>query len=105
MIVYLYYLYKTVWNNCFVINYKENDMKKRWILWWVCNIFWFTLLLIGSIFVWIREVDGTGAVQTPELKMLAFIVLLMAFIIPVGIQVVWLIINVFTTRKKNSYST
>ncbi|MFZ3195543.1 MAG: DUF3923 family protein, partial [Bacillus mycoides] len=41
-----------------------------------------------------------GVTQTPELKLVAFIVLLIAFILPLIIQVVWLIVNLRKSRKK-----
>nr|WP_144928058.1 DUF3923 family protein [Paenibacillus bovis] len=74
-------------------------MKKGWGAWWIATIFWFVLFVIGSIFVWVRDVDGAGVTQTPLLKLVAFIVLLMAFMIPLSIQVVWLIVKL---RKSNS---
>lgn len=74
-------------------------MKRRWASWWIANIIWIILFVAGSVFVWTREVDGAGAVQTPKLKLIAFIVLLIAFMIPVIIQVVWLVINL---RKNNN---
>lgn len=79
-------------------------MKKRWLFWWVANAFWIVVLAVGSAFVWMREVDGAGVIQTPEAKLVAFIVLLIAFIIPVLIQVVWLIVNlVIGSNKKMEY--
>lgn len=74
-------------------------MKARWIYWWIANAFWIVLFSVGTIFIFIREVDGAGAVQTPELKLVAFIVLLAAFIIPLIIQIVWLIINLKNNGK------
>ncbi|GGA60231.1 DUF3923 family protein [Ornithinibacillus halotolerans] len=74
-------------------------MKKRWIFWWMSNIFWIFIFGVLAAIIALREVDGAGAIQTPELRLVAFIVLLIAFIIPVIIQVVWLIINVTSTRK------
>ncbi|MQR87567.1 DUF3923 family protein [Bacillus megaterium] len=68
-------------------------MKRRWISWWIANIIWIILFVVGTAVVWIREVDGAGVTQTPELKLFAFIVLLIAFIFPLIIQVIWLIIN------------
>ncbi|SCV20925.1 Uncharacterized protein BCRIVMBC845_03462 [Bacillus cereus] len=50
--------------------------------------------------IWLREVDGTGVTQTLELKLIAFIVLLIAFILPLIIQFVWLIVNLRKSRKK-----
>ena len=67
-------------------------MKIGLFFWWTANIFWAVLFLIGTAFVWLRDVDGAGATQTPELKLLSFIVLLIAFILPIIIQVVWRIV-------------
>lgn len=64
-------------------------MKIGLFFWWTANIFWTVLFLIGTAIVWLREVDGAGATQTLELKLLSFIVLLIAFILPIIIQVVW----------------
>ncbi|MFC8148929.1 DUF3923 family protein [Bacillus paralicheniformis] len=75
-------------------------MKKRWIFWWICNIFWMAVFVIGTALVWLRDVDGAGVTQTPELKLIAFIVLLIAFIFPFIIQVVWLIVNLKTGSSK-----
>ena len=68
-------------------------MKLRWFFWWIANIIWIVLFAAGSFVVWTREVDGAGVTQTPELKLVAFIVLLVAFTIPLIIQIVWLIVN------------
>jgi len=73
-------------------------VKRRWISWWIANIIWIILFVVGTAVVWTREVDGVGVTQTPELKLFAFIVLLIAFIFPLIIQVIWLIIN-FKTSK------
>ncbi|WP_453989866.1 DUF3923 family protein [Bacillus nitroreducens] len=77
-------------------------MKTLWFFWWVANLFWAVVFVIGTAFVWLREVDGTGAVQTPELKFIAFIVLLIAFIIPASIQGVWLMVNLKMSRNKKA---
>lgn len=68
-------------------------MKKRWIPWWIANIFWFIIFAIGTAVIWLREVDGAGVTQTPELRLIAFVVLLIAFIFPLIIQVIWAIVN------------
>lgn len=68
-------------------------MKKGWTSWWIANGIWITLFAIGTMIIWIREVDGAGVAQTPELRLVAFIVLLIAFIIPLIIQIVWMFIN------------
>ncbi|OWT49226.1 DUF3923 family protein [Bacillus sp. K2I17] len=75
-------------------------MKRRWIYWWIGNIFWIITFGILAAIIWLREVDGTGVTQTSELKLIAFIVLLIAFILPLIIQVVWLLVNLRKSRKK-----
>jgi hypothetical protein len=44
-------------------------------LWWVTNVIWFILFVGLAVFIGVRNVDGTGAEQTPELRLVAFIVL------------------------------
>ncbi|GAB1771907.1 DUF3923 family protein [Priestia sp. TRN 1309] len=68
-------------------------MKRRWISWWIANIIWIILFVVGTAVVWTREVDGAGVTQTLELKLFAFIVLLIVFIFPLILQVIWLIFN------------
>lgn len=75
-------------------------MKKRWVSWWCANIIWMILFVAGTVIVWIREVDGAGVTQMPELKLIAFIVLLVAFIIPLIIQGVWLVVNLKNSSRK-----
>ncbi|HLQ98558.1 MAG TPA: DUF3923 family protein [Candidatus Dormibacteraeota bacterium] len=73
-------------------------MKQRWVFWWIANMIWIVFFAAGTFVVWTREVDGAGVTQTPELKLVAFIVLLVAFVIPLIIQIVWLIINMKKDR-------
>ena len=47
----------------------------------------------------VTRVDGAGVIQTPEIKSISLIVILIAFIIPVFFQVIWLIINLRMSRK------
>lgn len=75
-------------------------MKKRWIFWWIGNIFWLILFVIGTAVIWLREMDGAGVPQTPELKLLAFFILLIAFAFPILIQGVWSIINLGVGRNR-----
>jgi len=77
-------------------------MKKLWTLWWIANIFWVVIFVAGAVVVWIRDVDGAGVTQTPEAKLAAFIVLLIAFIFPVIIQVIWLIVNLIISSNKKT---
>jgi Protein of unknown function (DUF3923) len=74
-------------------NGRSDEVKSRWISWWIANMIWIILFAVGTVVVWTREVDGAGVTQTPELKLLAFIALLAAFIFPLIIQVIWLIVN------------
>ncbi|MDT3496484.1 DUF3923 family protein [Bacillus toyonensis] len=76
-------------------------MKKQWISWWIGNIFWIILFGVWAAIIWLRDVDGAGVTQTSEIKSISFIVLLIAFIIPIFIQVIWLIINLRVSRKNN----
>lgn len=75
-------------------------MKISWIFWWIVNIFWLSIFTGLSLFIWLRKVDGTGAVQTPELRLLSFVILIIAFILPAIIQVIWLIVNMIITKSK-----
>ncbi|HDR7688452.1 DUF3923 family protein [Bacillus toyonensis] len=76
-------------------------MKKRWISWWIGNIFWIILFGVWAAIIWLLDVDGAGVTQTSEIKSISLIVLLIAFIIPIFIQVIWLIINLRVSRKNN----
>jgi len=75
-------------------------MRISWIFWWLVNSFWLILFAVGTAFVWLRKVDGSGAIQTPEAKLASFIVLLFAFSFPFIFQVIWLIINFIISKKK-----
>jgi len=77
-------------------------MKKLWFFWWIATTFWVAIFAVGTAFVWLREVDGSGATQTLEAKLASFIVLLIAFIFPVIIQVVWLIVNLVINSNKKT---
>ncbi|PFO96759.1 hypothetical protein COJ88_07730 [Bacillus cereus] len=76
-------------------------MKKRWISWWIGNIFWIIVFGIWAAIIWLRDVDGAGVIQTPEIKSISLIVLLIAFIIPVFFQIIWLIINLRMSKNNN----
>lgn len=53
--------------------------------WLSFNIISVVLFLIGSIFLWIRDIDGSGAVMNTELRLLNLSVWFIFFMI------VWLI--------------
>jgi Protein of unknown function (DUF3923) len=75
-------------------------LKVSWIAWWIIN----AILLIGfitiSVFVWIRSVDAAGFEQTYETKMISFIILTLVFIIPLAVQIIWMIINLVVAKNK-----
>lgn len=65
------------------------DMLKMGI-WWLINIVWLLIFAVGAIFIGVRKVDGAGAVQTPEIRMVSFVILGIIFIIVVLIQLIFL---------------
>ena len=75
-------------------------MKVSWIFWWIVNGFWLLLFMSGAIFLWVREVDATGAIQTTELKIISIFTLLFVFLFPFIIQVIWAIINFIVGKKR-----
>ncbi len=74
-------------------------MKVSWILWWILTIIEVGAFLTFSIFLLFREVDATGAVQTTELKWFSIGIMTTLFIIPFLTQLVWLIVNLITSKK------
>lgn len=77
-------------------------MKLSWIFWWIVNVCWLILFAVGTFFIWTREVDGAGAVQTPKIKLASFLVLLFAFLFPLTIQFAWFIINKIVSKNKKA---
>jgi len=77
-------------------------VKISWICWWIANLIWGVLFGVGLVIVWVRDVDAAGVTQTPTLKLIAFSVLIIAFIIPLIIQLVWLIVNFTIGNKKQT---
>nr|WP_040982838.1 DUF3923 family protein [Oceanobacillus jeddahense] len=66
-------------------------------LWWITNIIWLLLFAAASIVISVRNVDGAGVVQTPELRLIAFIVLGAFFIFVLIGQLIFL----YFARKRN----
>lgn len=75
-------------------------VKISWMLWWICNICWLLLFIVSVVFIWMRDIDAAGITQTSEVKYISLTLLLVAFIIPLVIQMVWMIINVVVKRVK-----
>ena len=69
-------------------------------LWWATSLLWIVFFGTIAIFIGVREVDGAGVEQTPELRLVAFIVLGVAFAFIVLCQLVFL----FFARKRKSVS-
>ncbi|WP_414050371.1 DUF3923 family protein [Macrococcus animalis] len=75
-----------------------------WTLWWLIS----TLELISFIgissFLWLRDLDGSGAVQTTEIKLINIGILALFYAIPFIIQLVWLVLNLINSNKKSQIS-
>lgn len=70
-------------------------------LWWATSLLWLALFGATAVFIAVREVDGAGAVQTPELRLIAFAVLGVAFVFVLLCQLVFL----YFVRKRKSVSS
>ncbi|WP_281191799.1 DUF3923 family protein [Staphylococcus felis] len=75
-------------------------MKLSWILWWILNAFWLVIFIASTIFIWTRSVDAAGITQTHDAKLAAFIVLVVAFLFPFIVQIIWMIINIIVSKNK-----
>ena len=69
-------------------------------LWWCANVFWLVIFSILALIIGIRKMDGAGVVQTPELKIITFIILGVAFIFVILIQLIWF----YFVRKRTKLS-
>jgi len=69
-------------------------------LWWATSLLWLALFGATAVFIAVREVDGAGAVQTPELRLIAFAVLGVAFVFVLLCQLVLL----YFARKSKAAS-
>lgn len=47
---------------------------------WLANVFWLVIFSILAIIIGTRQVDGAGVVQTPEIRIITFIILGVAFL-------------------------
>lgn len=72
-----------------------------WILWSIYSAIIWLLFLIPAIFIWLRTVDGTGASQTFESRMISLMVLMVFFLVPFIIQIIWLICNIVFYRPSS----
>lgn len=75
---------------------RGNLMKK---IWWVITAFWIFLFGGLATFIYTREVDAAGVVQTPELKWLSLALLGGLFFIIVICQLLFLLFTKKLQRK------
>lgn len=76
-------------------------MRTSWTLWWLVSTLEFLSFIGMSIFLWLREIDGSGAVQTTEIKLINIGVLAIFYIILFVIQLIWLILKLINSNKKS----
>ncbi|PTI72264.1 DUF3923 domain-containing protein [Staphylococcus succinus] len=77
-------------------------MKISWIFWWTIGAIEVLSFIGFTIFLWTRNVDASGAIQTTELKWINVAVIGIAYLIPLTIQLIWLIINLVFSRKQKA---
>ncbi len=70
-------------------------------IWWALNTVWLFIFAAGAIFIGVREVDYAGVVQTPEVKMISFIILGIVFLFVVLFQLLLLIFIHFARKGTN----
>ncbi|MGE1164368.1 DUF3923 family protein [Peribacillus simplex] len=58
-------------------------------LWWVANVFWLIIFSLLAIVIGTRQVDGAGGVQTPEIRIITFIIIGVPFVFILIIQLIW----------------
>ncbi|HCX2181893.1 TPA: DUF3923 family protein [Staphylococcus aureus] len=75
-------------------------MKISWIFWWIVSIIELFSFIGFSIFIWLRKVDASGAIQTTELKWINIAVLAAFYLLPFIIQIIWLIVNLIFKNKQ-----
>ncbi|MEA0562157.1 DUF3923 family protein [Lysinibacillus irui] len=65
-------------------------------IWWAINFAWIFLFSAFALVIGIRSGDAAGIVQTPDVKMVSFIILGVIFLFVVMIQLIFL----YFIRKK-----
>ncbi|MEB2282040.1 DUF3923 family protein [Lysinibacillus xylanilyticus] len=73
-------------------------------IWWALNIVWLFIFAAGAIFIGVRDVDFAGVVQTPEVRMVSFIILGILFLFVVLFQLM-LLIFIHFVRKGTTNTT
>lgn len=70
-------------------------------LWWATSLLWLALFGATAILIAVRDVDAAGVVQTPELRLITFAILGVAFVFVLLCQLVFL----YFARKRKAAST
>ncbi|KGF28891.1 MULTISPECIES: DUF3923 family protein [Staphylococcus] len=77
-------------------------MKISWIFWWIISAFEVLSFLGFAFLLWQRSADAAGVIQTTEVKWINIAVLGLAYLIPFLIQIVWLIVNLIYSKRKQA---
>lgn len=77
-------------------------MKKSWI---IVSIFEILIYMLLSLLIFNRSIDGSGVVQTPELKMITWYILNVPFAFLLIVQIIWLVIKKAQQLNKNKSHT
>ncbi|WP_324254138.1 DUF3923 family protein [Paenibacillus sp. 1001270B_150601_E10] len=59
-------------------------------LWWGANVFWLVIFSFLAIIIGTRQVDGAGIAQTPEVRIISYIILGVVFMFILIVQLIWL---------------
>ena len=74
-------------------------MKLSWALWWTVTLIEVLSFIALSALLLVRAEDAAGVQQTTELRLLNVAILVVAYLVPFAIQVVWFILNKRAEKK------
>lgn len=60
--------------------------------WWLSNVVWLIIFGILSFIIMTRKVDGSGLIQTPKIRLVSLIVLIIFFSFIFLIQLIILLV-------------
>lgn len=55
----------------------------------ISSSFWAIIFVIGTIFLWVRKVDGSGAVNTSGNRLVSLIIWVLVFIVILAMHWFW----------------
>ncbi|MEH6944941.1 DUF3923 family protein [Bacillus sp. JJ722] len=67
--------------------------------WWITNAVWIVILGALGLFLGLRQVDGAGVIQTPEVRMMSFTIY---GEIVIAIVIIQLILLFFVKKNENN---